>query len=462
MTPPMSQRRRLYPALLTAAAAATLLTGTACDWSEFDALEEQAPVVSLERARGTNGFGQALATASDDTQAVVLFSGTPSRSPSAVYSLGFEQNPSTDPSQGGYCDGNSLVETCYAADQPAHFRFVNSRGNEDICFAYAWGRTEDDSNEGVLLRCVGDSADATLRVAGSIRSAREDDFEQNEDNQPLYLSSDRGSQPWLLAALQNQNAAWYYPALEPRPIRLSTPESSGSSFGAANAVLRTEDDTTRLFAVSEPEAGAVWLYRGGEEEANSIGCLGPRQSFGRALASGRVDEDEFDDLVVAEEDLVTVFSGAALAELPEAFAETCTLAALPPNAILGSFGCGSQFALSGCGGSLFGASLAVGDLDGDGDGEVVVGAPRMDVNGHSGAGALLVYDVEGNAPHRLADALYLSSAEEGDLMGTAVGTVAQGDGVDVVVGGGPGNSKLAVFYCSALMDPDDRQGRCAL
>lgn len=85
----------------------------------------------------------------------------------------------------------------------------------------------------------------------------------------------------------------------------------------------------------------------------------------------------------------------------------------------------------------------------------------MTTNGQSRAGAVLVYDVEGSRPHELSDVLYLSSAEGGDLLGASVTTLPQQDSGDIIAAGGPGRSKVAVFYCSDLVDPADREGRCA-
>lgn len=446
---------------------ATLTLGlwaTACDWSEFDDLEARASVVRLDRAEESEGFGRSLAVAANDDAVLLLVGGTPSRSASAAYNIGREQTPSKSPTLNGFCSGdNAFLTQCKAAEGAAYFGIANSRDDVDLCFAYAWGQTSDANDDGILVRCFSDAADVTLRVPSSARSARRDAYELNEENQPLWLSSDRGGQ-WLLASLGAQNRAWYYVANEtasPSPVTLSRPPGSGESFGSRNVVLRTAEGTDgRLFAVSAPDEGQVWLFRAGEESAVLTGCLGERPGFGRSLASGDVDEDGNDDLVVAEDDFVTVFSGAALAVLPESFSETCTLSALPAEAVLGSFGCGSRLSLAGCDDSDFGASVAVGDLDGDGDGEVIVGAPQMSTNGQANAGGVLIYDVEGTDRHELNGVLYLSSAEGDDLLGSSVAAVPQA-GHDVVAAGGPGRSKVAVFYCSDLVDPEDRTGRCA-
>jgi hypothetical protein len=165
---------------------------------------------------------------------------------------------------------------------------------------------------------------------------------------------------------------------------------------------------------------------------------------------------------VSDDYNVSVISGAALGALPEAPAPACSLAALPAGALLASFGCGTTTEVADCEGSLFGASLAVGDLDGDGDGDIVVGAPRLRVRDVERAGAVLVYTVgggDGGSPFALGEVKYISSAESDDLMGSAVAAPRVGTR-SIIAAGAPGGGKTALFYCSSLVPPALRGTRC--
>ncbi len=147
--------------------------------------------------------------------------------------------------------------------------------------------------------------------------------------------------------------------------------------------------------MAAPTAGELYLFREQSGAADFIGCLGGPTNFGRALATGVVlGDDSTPDLAVTDERLVYVLDGQKLAELPEASSVNCSLGALPEGALISSFTCGSTDDIEGCDVSRFGETLAIGDLDGDGDGELAVGAPGMTVRGESNAGAVLVWDLE--------------------------------------------------------------------
>ncbi len=292
------------------------------------------------------------------------------------------------------------------------------------------------------------------------------------DPPDLVLGVDHTDHPVLVAGVRLTygntvvRRAWFYPpdAFTVKDEQLLTPPGSSLDEGYASAVaaVRLGDDT-RILAVGAPgPQGHVWLFRldKGATQAQPVGCLGSASGFGRTLASGRVDSDPDEDLVVADDKNVSVFSGKALGELAVTTSSQCSLSSLPAGALITSFGCGQTPSITGCSKSDFGASLAVGDLDGNNDGEVIVGAPGMTVRGTSDAGAVLIYNVSQDQPGVLTDVDFISSAQEGDRLGASVTTVRVGGDRDVVAAGAPGHQKVALFYCSKLLPKDKRGARC--
>lgn len=456
---------------------AGLLGALGCDWTQFD-LEDIAPVVLLnpgDDVRG--GFGRNIATATDDDRVIVLVGGAAGSSASAAYSLGTGQTPSVDASPGTFCtdDSADFVDPCFTANSAAAISLENSSDDKDLCFAYGWGAAiEDETDPGLVARCE-DSSDITLQVDDDVRSERDSRFDLNGDHQPMFIAAEKSfdlqEDVPLVASLPNQGDVWYYPppvAKSTNPVTLQLPSGDDppETFGRRLAVARLGADASdpRLIAVSASGEGQLWLFRVDEESELRapfpVGCMGSRSGFGRSLAAGKVDDDDFDDLVVAEAGVVTVFSGAALNELTESFDDVCGMGGLVEDAIVASFTCGSREALAGCDDGDFGASVAVGDLDGDGDGEVIVGAPGLSVFGESEAGGVLIYDAEGDEPYELSDTLYISSAEAGDELGTSVAAIRQ-DERDIIMAGAPGNGKTAIFFCNDLIPEDEREGRCA-
>lgn len=443
----------------------------ACSWSRFTDIGENRPVVVLEKPSDfKSGFGANVTPLSiGDKESRALVGQAPGRFNAATFDLGLGTDPNPRAIDTSSCDSSQELDPCFLADKVAGLPLVHVGlpDLERMCFVLGVGKSQRAEKPGLLGRCQ-DFANFTFGVPDSVQSELVQEVFANRQPEPLVLATDKGDLPAFAAGAKRQGLAWFYRPRSTVPVELVAPGAANDGYGAAVAVLRMEPDTgtaedggpetlgRRLVAVGAPGAGNVWLFSG--ETGQAVGCLGGIEGLGRTLASGHVDDDDVDDLVMADATKVTVVSGAALSGLTPAALIECTLGALPAGAIIASFGCGSRNSTAACPGE-FGASLDVGDLDGDGDGEVIVGAPGMTVRGHPNAGAVSIYDAEGKDPEYLTDQLFLSSAEDGERLGVSVGA-AHITGRDIIAAGAPGGARAALFYCSVLVPPDMVGARC--
>lgn len=434
-----------------------LLGSSACSWSRFDDITNNAPNVLLSKPKSfKSGFGTSLATANTAGKTSVLVGGTASVSGAALYDIGEEDAPGTSAVDSGFCAGSD--DPCYLSSSLAGFATARGPDQErSQCFAVGTGSL---GTLGIVMRCK-DSYEYTLKIPKTAQKLLSFSI-MNQQPYDYPLAVDHTENPVLLATLPYQQAAWFYPAQSIEPVELSLPAtlSDDPSFGTTSSVVSV--GSGRVLAIGVPGKSEVLLWRtDGAASASYIGCLGGINGLGRALASGNVNADADADLVVSDESKVTVIDGRALFDLPEVSTDSraCDFSLLPTSAVLGSFGCDVNGSLSGCSSSEFGAALAVGDLDGDGDGELIVGAPRMQVRDEAAAGALLVFDADSPAETSYVDAKFLSSAESNDALGASLAT-AHISGRDIVVAGAPGNGKVALFYCSTLLAPGSAGPRC--
>jgi FG-GAP repeat len=440
---------------------AALATG--CSWSRFSDLGENRPVVLLEKPTNfDSGFGANVTPLSiEGKESRVLVGQAIGPFAAAAFDLGLGTDPNTGAIDSSSCDPGQEHDPCYLADHVAGLPLghVGQGPIERMCYVLGVGKSQLSENPGLIGRCQ-DFANFTFPVPDSaLQKLIQEDVFANHESAPLFLATDKGMVPALAAGARRQKLAWFYRPLSTAAIELLAPGEADDGFGAAVAVLRLEADTgtgegggpekfgRRLVAVGAPDAGHVWLFSG--ESGRPVGCLGGIDGLGRSLASGHVDGDDVDDLVIGDDTNVTVLSGSALSNLAPAATIDCSFGALPQGAVIASFGCGSRDSTAGCPGG-FGAALDVGDLDGDGDGEVIVGSPELTVRGHPKAGAISIYDAEGKEPAYLSDQLFLSSAEDNERLGANLGA-AHIDGRDVIVAGAPGGGRAAVFYCSLLV-----------
>ncbi len=431
------------------------LAASACSWSRFDDITDGAPIVLFEKPGSMkDGFGVSVATVTKDKQTSVLIGGAVGISGAALYNLGDDDTFGTTSVDSAYCTGASA--DCYLSSSLGAFPNATADQVRPLCYAVGTGAV---SKAGLVIRCQ-DATEYTLDMPATAQKLLSFSLEQHQPYD-YPLATDRTDNPVLLVTLPQDKIAWFYPAKSTKFSSLVAPKAltDDDSFGTALSVLTVGD--ARVLAVGVPGKNEVLLWKtDGGAGSSYIGCLGGTPHFGRALAAGPVNTDAATDLVVSDDTNVHVIDGQALFDLPETDSTECGFGSLPAGALLGSFGCGSSTSLTGCADSQFGAALAVGDLDGDGDGEVIVGAPFMTARDEGGAGAVLVYDVESPSDATFVDAKFLSSAEGGDHLGASLATPHLASGRDLIVAGAPGNGKAALFYCSSLLKHGEAGSRC--
>jgi hypothetical protein len=447
------------PSLSLALLGCLALSASACSWSRFDDVTKDAPVVLLEKPGSMqDGFGDSLATATHGGQSELLVGGATHLSAASVYDIGNDDKPGTI-AVDSYCVGGD--NACFLSSLTAGFaKVAGPEHDRPLCFALGTGTVSSGPvQSGVIVSCQ-DSSEYALGMPQAAQDLLAISIAKNQPHDhPLV--TDRADDPLLLASLPDLHLAWFYPARSTQFSELLLPDGAqldDPSFGRSLAVLAVDGGRVLALGVSGKSQVLLWKTDGGVN-SSYIGCLGGSDGLGRALAAGRVDADGNDDLVVSDASTVYVIDGAALFRQPATAASECSLWPIAPEASLGSFGCSSTTGLAGCETADFGAALAVGDLDGDGDGEVIVGVPKMAVRDKENAGSLLVYDAETPTVAGFVEAKFSSSAEDGDELGRSIVTPHLAKR-DIIAAGAPGNGKAALFYCSALLPHGAAGSRC--
>lgn len=436
---------------------ACALAMSACSWGRFDDLTSDAPVVVLERpGEIRSGFGTSLSSVTDgDGRALLLVHGTSGYAQAALYELGAGDSPLTDALSDGVCSNDA--GTCYLGSSSAPLRrAIGPSGKEfSNCFAVGVGNSSIDVEPGVVVECEsrdGFKLGVPEAFAGVLRASLD-----SKEPKIVALASDESLNPALAVGSGEDRSAFFYPALDADPVSLLPSEVAAEGFGGTVALALV--GKRRLIAVGTPARAELHLFVADEgEEPVHLGCIQGADGFSRSLAVGEIASDGTPELVVADAAEVHVLDSGALLEL--APRKGCAaLSDLPPAALYASVGCSETGAVTGCAASEFGAALAVGDVDGDGDGELVVGAPGMKVRDHSSAGALAFFDLDVPGEGRAAEVKFVASAKKGDRLGSSL-AAARVASRHVVAAGIPGSGRTAIFYCPSLLPESLGGARC--
>ncbi len=430
-------------------------------WSRFGDLTDEAPVLMIDRPANVASFGQSMVAFDDGSLLIQRPDGAPAF---ALYPFG----QSADPNKGGVAaDALPQGTDENTATALGTVVRVDDFGGK-LCYAGSLTRTglDQTASYNILVGCLNDTGHANQQsfpnddafpAPAAFDAAGFHTFSSAAIRVypgELSLASAPG---FLVAGAPDAGLVWVSPVPSDSAAKtdaiaeLPAPAGTDSTYGWAVAAVGTSDGGLTV-ATSDPTAGSVFLSTIDKTGAVTKGpfCVsGAPGSYGVTL-HGYQD---------GTRRLLAIADAAQKVDVVDLDQVSTTACAPPTGGLVATLACVDGAEATGCDGGRFGFALAHGDLDGDGDQELLVGAPGMNVRDRGNAGAIYVYDLE-TTPSDATETLFLSYPSGADLLGKTVAALHEGDH-DVVVATAEGRSQLAIFYCTALGGKGASSPRCA-
>ena len=400
--------------LAAAVAVGAVLTG--CNFMTFFDYGEDAPVEVLEKPSGfvPGSFGSVLLAVTDDDAAghhyERLMVGARAATPifEFVLSEGGSILPG-DSESNRLCDpeGRQTDEICGDSAVGAALSFVDTWGDGVLCMAI--GGTGDAA----VVAC--DREQSTQRWDGDVRSGF-----------GTSVSSIPGEERILIGS--NERTVWVAERNNDTPTALDLGACSSNAEGFGSAVAAAAD----FWAVGSRGTEIVIV----EPDFEGHAKLSVAAGAGAALLVADLVGDGTLDLLAGGAGEVRVWDGDDL--LVAADCDDVTPAATIACRDFDDRG-------AECGRS-FGSALAVGDINGDGTPELLVGDATATVDGQARAGGAWVYGA-GSLEGAPLDVLVDSTPEKNAELGRAV-TVGEVFGRGEPIVGSDG--EVFVFFCTGL------------